>query len=199
MNIIEGKLNPNWITGFIEAEGCFYVSLGKPKSSKDSWRISASFQIMLHIKDKDLLLNIKSFFSEIGSVTYSKNVAIYRVQKLHDINNIIIPHFNKYLLITQKQSDFLLFKDIVYLIFNKQHLNKEGLVKILSLKASLNKGLSDSLITFFPDITKVERYKINATKHIDYNWLAGFVSGEGYFRINIYKSKTCKAGYAIRL
>lgn len=199
MKKIKDKLDPNWITGFIDAEGCFYVSLSRRKNSKDSWRVQACFQIMLHIKDKDLLLNIKSFFSEIGDVSYSKNVAIYRVQKLHDIINIIIPHFNKYLLITQKQSDFILFKDIVYLINNKAHMNKEGLIKILSLKASLNKGLSDSLIAFFPNIIKVERYKINIAKHIDYNWLAGFVSGEGYFRINIYKSKTCNANYAIKL
>jgi hypothetical protein len=124
---------------------------------------------MLHIKDKDLLLNIKSFFNEKGSITYSNNVAIFRIQKLKDIINIVIPHFNKYPLITQKQSDFLLFKDIVYLIFDKQHLNKEGLIKILSLKASLNRGLSKSLTTFFPNIIKVERYKINVTKDIDYN------------------------------
>ncbi len=49
---------------------------------------------MLYIKDKDLLLNIKSFFNEIGSVTYSNNVTMYRVQKLYDIINIIIPNFN---------------------------------------------------------------------------------------------------------
>jgi hypothetical protein len=84
-------------------------------------------------------------------------------------------------------------------MYNKEHLNNKGLVNILSLKASLNKGLSDSLITLFPDITKVERYKVNITKDINYSWLAGFFSGEGYFRINIYKSKTCKTGYAIRL
>ncbi len=74
---------------------------------------------------------------------------MYKVQKLYNIINIIILHFNKYFLIIQKQNDFLLFKDIIYLIFNKQHLNKEDLIKIISLKTSLNKGLLDLLITFF--------------------------------------------------
>jgi hypothetical protein len=123
----------------------------------------------LHIKDKDLLLNIKSFFNKIGAITYNKDVVIYRVQKLYDIINIIIPHFNKYSLITQKQSDFLIFKEIVYLMSNSQHLNKEGIIKILSLKASLNKGLSNLLITSFPDIIKVERPKFNLSMYINYN------------------------------
>jgi RNA binding exosome subunit len=51
------KLNPNWITDFVDAEGCFYVRVSKNKSYKRGWEIQVVFQIKLHIRDKDLLLN----------------------------------------------------------------------------------------------------------------------------------------------
>jgi hypothetical protein len=50
----------------------------------------------------------------------------------------IIPHFNSFPLVTQKQADYILFKEIVSRMANKEHLTNSGLIKILSLKASLN-------------------------------------------------------------
>jgi hypothetical protein len=93
----------------------------------------------LHIRDKNLLLRIKFFFNGIGNIHIIKNKsAIYKVQDINEIINTIIPHFDKYPLITEKQNDFKLFKSILEIIKKKEHLNITGLYKILSLKASLN-------------------------------------------------------------
>jgi LAGLIDADG endonuclease len=94
---------------------------------------------------------------------------IYQVRNLNEITKVIIPHFENYPLITQKQSDFLLFKEIIKLMDKNEHLNKDGLVKIINLKASLNKGLSDKLKINFPNTNKVERSKVNIPISIDYN------------------------------
>ncbi|KAG0632559.1 hypothetical protein HOY80DRAFT_897832, partial [Tuber brumale] len=51
---------------------------------------------------------------------------------------ILIPHFTKFPLIIQKQADFILFKMIVEMKNRKEDLTKEGLRKIVSIKASLN-------------------------------------------------------------
>lgn len=59
--------------------------------------------------------------------------------------------------ITQKKADFILFKKIINLINNKEHLTLEGLHKILALKRSLNLGLSEEIKTNFPNIRKIER------------------------------------------
>jgi hypothetical protein len=61
-------------------------------------------------------------------------------------------HFDCYPLITQKWSDYQLFKQEVFeLIKRKEHLTMEGLKKTLSIKAAtfLNHGLSDSLKAAF--------------------------------------------------
>ena len=55
------------------------------------------------------------------------------------------PHFDKYPLKTEKYSNYLLFKRIVEMILNKEHLNEKGLQEIVNLRASLNLGLSNVL------------------------------------------------------
>ena len=70
---------------------------------------------------------------------------------------VIIDHFDKYPLITKKRADYLLFKMGVDLIKNKEHLTIEGLRKIIAIRASMNKGLSDQLKERFSDIVPVPR------------------------------------------
>jgi LAGLIDADG endonuclease len=74
----------------------------------------------------------------------------------------------------------------------------EGLRKIVAIKASLNKGLSEELKAEFPNNIPVTRPEVNLNSIKDPNWLAGFTTGEGSFLISIFKSKTL-TGYAVRL
>jgi hypothetical protein len=75
-----------------------------------------------------LLNQIKAFFG-VGVITFEKDYAIFTVKSIKDLINVIIPHFDKYPLLTQKQADFELFKQIVCLIKKKEHLTTEGLKK----------------------------------------------------------------------
>lgn len=67
------------------------------------------------------------------------------------------------------------------LIQNKEHLTSEGLRQIIALKASLNLGLSEELKTVFPEVVAVARPKVPWTNFPGANWLAGFVTAEGFF------------------
>jgi len=42
-NMTNNKLDPNWVTGFIDGEGCFCTSLTKSKYRKIGWKIYPSF------------------------------------------------------------------------------------------------------------------------------------------------------------
>ncbi len=191
-------LDPYWTTGFIDAEGSFIISIIMDKKYKTGWRIIPSFEVQLHVKDKELIENLRSFFN-CGSI-YSKNsFARLTIRDLKAINDIIIPHFEKFPLITQKHADFLIWKMIIGIINNKEHRTKEGLLKIIHLKTSLNKGLTEELKKFFPDIVKLEKVNINLPNTINNNWFSGFFSGEGSFFINIRKSKVSKTGYYVQL
>lgn len=70
---------------------------------------------------------------------------------------MIIDHFNKYPLITQKRADFELFKQIVDLMNRQEHLTPDGLKKIVGLRAAINNGLSEKHKAAFPDVVPVQR------------------------------------------
>lgn len=117
----------------------------------------------------------------------------YKASSLEDLR-VIIAHFDRYKLLTQKRADFELFKRIVDLMDRKEHLTIEGLEKIVAIKASMNKGLSDTLTAAFPNIKPVPRPLVLPTEIKDSNWLTGFVSGEGCFSVVISKSSLNKIG-----
>jgi len=74
------------------------------------------------------------------------------------------PFFNKYTLLTQKWADFELFKRALEVINSKEHLTIEGLRKIVTLKASLNRGLPDELKQVFPNTTLIQRPLMEITQ-----------------------------------
>jgi hypothetical protein len=99
------NISPYWITGFSDAESTFTVKIAKDKSIFLGIRIIPVYVIELHIRDIEVLKKIKEFFN-VGSIIVrirnGKSTGIYSVQSLKDLTEIIIPHFNKYPLITQK-------------------------------------------------------------------------------------------------
>jgi hypothetical protein len=117
-----------------------------------------------------VLDQLKAFFG-VGSVKFSSRatgeVVSYKVRKFEDLCNIIIPHFENYSLITQKRADFLLFKKAVDMILSGEHLTKNGLAKIINIKASMNNGLSSTLKAQFPDFCPTDRPLVENAKISD--------------------------------
>ena len=118
---------------------------------------------------------------------------------MQDLINVVIPHFDKYPLITKKKADFILFKKAVDLIKCKEHLTMEGLKKLVAIKASMNLGLSDELKAAFPEIVPVKRPLVGDQKITDPYWLAGFISAEGCFSVIKKKSSNFRQGFQILL
>lgn len=210
-NLLEGKqckptlsensvLQPYWVTGFSDAESTFSVKIAKDPSRLLGIRIIPVFSIELHIKDIEVLKKIKGFFN-VGSVIVrirnGKSTGIYSVQSLQDLAQYIIPHFNKYPLLTQKKADFLLFSWVVNLMNNKEHLTVQGLHKILSIRASMNKGLTENLKSLFPEIVEVGRPIISNQIIESPWWLIGFVDGEGCFYLKITRNNQINLVFSI--
>lgn len=186
-----------WMTGFADAESCFKVVVFKSPSVKTGWGVRVEFSIELHSREIALLEIIQSFFGGVGSIkkNSTRDSVVYSITKIKDITAVIIPHFNMYPLVSQKRSDFLLFSSVVDLMNKKEHLTREGLLKILAIKASVNRGLSNDLKEAFgnDNIIPVERPKVEPSI-IDPYWLTGFVDGDGCFSVMISKSDRYKTG-----
>lgn len=95
------KLDPYYITGLTDAEGCFMVKITINDNCKTGYQISLVFQIALHKKDRILIEMIQLYFKGVGSIRYSKDVDIFSVSSKKELETII-DHFDKYPLITQK-------------------------------------------------------------------------------------------------
>lgn len=136
---VEGQqqqLNAYFITGFSDAEGCFYVKISKNKKCLTGWKVELVFIICLHKKDQALLEMIKSSLGGVGNIVkHGKDSIQFKVSSVKGLS-VIINHFYKYPLITQKRADYVLFKQAFNLISNKEYLTNEGLQKLVAIKAS---------------------------------------------------------------
>ena len=115
---LKPKLNPWFVTGIIDAEGTFCTTIYKNKAYKTGWVVRSFFEIGLNQRDSSLIYQLKDFFEGIGTISLDKkaNVLKYSTASLKDLSSVVIPHFKKYPLLSQKGADFLNFEQIVELI-----------------------------------------------------------------------------------
>lgn len=71
--ILVDVINPYHLTGFIDGEGCFSISLYKNSELAVGWQIIPIFKISLHVKDKALLELIQR---SLGVGTIYKHEAV---------------------------------------------------------------------------------------------------------------------------
>ena len=120
---LNNKLYPWFITGFSDAEGCFSFAIKPDAKSKLKWRTSPLFVIKLHIKDIAILELIKNTLM-VGKIRKNgQNSVQYIVESIKELQ-VIVDHFNKYPLVTEKASDssFLIFRQCFKIIKQREHL-----------------------------------------------------------------------------
>ena len=206
-----------YITGFIDAEGSFYIKVTKSYTIKTGYSIQLTFGLILHNRDIYLLNTIQDHFDGVGNIWEGiSNRVQYQISNIKDMK-FLIDHLDKYPLLTQKWADFQLFKQAWNLIVKKEHLTVEGLRKILSIKAVMNgNGLSEKLSKEFPNLNLIprpsrdkylfsisetlwDRFNLVNSKIYNPSWLTGFIEGEACFFVNIRKSSKYKTGYQVTL
>ena len=193
------NLNPHWVTGFVDAEGCFMITIRKQLGSR-GWGVTAAFSLNLHAKDSPLLKKIQSFF-RVGKIHIGKKAASFTVRRIDDITNVIIPHFKQYPLQSAKSIDFQLWSQCVEMIANKEHLSLSGLNKIVGIKSALNLGLSEDLKQNFKDANLMVRpaFRVNSNPLNPY-WISGFSEGDSSFFVSISaKTNQVRMFYNINL
>lgn len=114
MNII---LNPNWIVGFVDAEGYFGASNNE----------TFYFVIYQNQQSINVLYHIKKFF-KCGSVFKAgQNMKKYEVSSKNHLKNIIIPFFQKWPLKTSKKKCFEIFVKKVNPTLRLKHVENSDL------------------------------------------------------------------------
>jgi hypothetical protein len=130
------NFSDNWFRGFIDAEGCFFVSLVKDYPRPQ-------LIIVLESKEKQMLVQLQKFL-KCGTLRKRKDgYEILQIVSSKDYERYIFPKLQTksgaVLLQTVKRISYQKFRKIVRLICEKKHQTIEGLEKIKKLKKSLNK------------------------------------------------------------
>lgn len=132
------RINPNWFAGFTSGDGSFSVEILKSCSHKIGYQVVLKFLITQHSRDLELLKCFISFL-EGGFIKERTAICEFILVKLSLIIEKLIPLFQKYPILGNKNKDFRDFCKIAELMKNNAHKTEEGLYKIREIKAGMNR------------------------------------------------------------
>ena len=131
------KLTAQWIVGFVEGKGCFYIGLKKKKDLIQKYQVLPEFYVLQHKRDIKLLYALKDFFG-CGILRNNKgrnsDMLTYSVRAQKDLLETIIPFFEKHELKSVKAINFKKFRKVLLMIEKSDHLTVEGIEKIQEIK-----------------------------------------------------------------
>lgn len=176
-------LHPLNVTGYFDGEGCFNISVYLNPKMKTGFSVTFSAEFKQHSNSENLLYSLRSFFDNKGTISYSnktKTVLRYKISNINDIVNIIIPHFDKYPLITSKQLNYLDFKKVILIIYSKKHLTEEGMNEIKKIIKNMNTNRS-----FKEKWEFCYNQSLNKDIILSSEWISSFSDSEGNFNFHI--------------
>lgn len=129
----------NYISGYVDGEGCFSVSFSKREKLRIGWEVKPSFCVGQNY-DRREVLDLMMLYFGCGHIRrdWGDRTLKYEVRKSDDLLKKIIPHFEKFPIKSAKQKDFLLFAKICREMNSLKHHNMRGLRAILKRAYKMN-------------------------------------------------------------
>lgn len=134
------KLHPQYVVGFVDGEGSFSVSIYRDEAMRNKIFVRPEFEIEVRADDREILKRIqktlgcgkiyKCNYERYGWYPHVK----YKVSRLDEISEVLIPFLEKYPLQAKKAKIFYYFKQIIRKRMNGKHLTKEGVEEIIKLR-----------------------------------------------------------------
>ena len=172
----ESSINSNfleWFIGLCEAESNFLIRTRK-NENKEVSGFEFVFRITLHRDDKKVLEYIKNTLG-CGRLNTERDVIIFSISQLKDIETVLIPLFDKFTLNTTKYLDYLYFKKAFFMFRDRKSsglTSQELNLNILNLKEGMNSKRTNFVLP--------EDHNIVITG----NYLVGLLEGDGSFYLN---------------
>ena len=134
------NLEAQWIVGFVDGEGCFYVGINKHSDMKAGYQVLPEFTVVQHKQDVQVLHALKAYFGcGVVRSNHGDRMA-YRVRSQKHLLERIIPFFEKHQLKTKKGLDFRKFRKILLMMEAEEHLKVEGIEKIRKITSEMNRS-----------------------------------------------------------
>ncbi len=136
------QLDPSWIVGFVDGEGCFSVSIHRNRRyarRTRGWQLTPVFAVYQHEKERRLLERMRDHFG-CGKLYHkgpNSSVVTYSVARITDLELRIIPFFEKHRLLV-KDDDFIRFAEIVRSMRRKEHFHPDRFETLVRLAYAMN-------------------------------------------------------------
>lgn len=119
------QLNAQWIVGFVDGEGCFNLDVHRKRDMRWGLQMQPEFTVVQNEVDIQVLHALKEYF-QCGSVSVNRKDQHgtryhFRVKSVKDLQEKIIPFFEKQPLKTKKNVEFRTFRTIVRLMNQGHH------------------------------------------------------------------------------
>jgi hypothetical protein len=135
------RLDPWFVTGLAEGEGCFCVSFAIRPRLRVGLEARPSFSLSLNERDRRLLEELQAFF-DCGWIRESRSDRTfkYEVRSAGELLDRVVPHFEAYPLRGVKRRSFSGFARVCEMIGQGDHLRPEGMAEIVRTAYEMNLG-----------------------------------------------------------
>ena len=134
-------LDPRWVVGFVDGEGCFSVSIHRNPGAKSTggWQVHPVFHVYQHESHRVVLEALVPMFGcgRLRPKGPNSSVWMYAVDSLRDLERHIVPFFEEHQPVV-KEVDFRNFASIVSAMRRKEHLETAGFERIVRLAFAMN-------------------------------------------------------------
>jgi hypothetical protein len=129
----------SYISGYVDGEGCFTVSISPRPTLKVGWEVRPSLSVSQNSDRAEVLLLIQQYFG-CGRLRpdRSDRTLKWETRRLASLVDAVVPHFREYPLLSGKQRDFELFADVCERMARGSHLTVPGLREIVGLASRMN-------------------------------------------------------------
>lgn len=129
----------SYISGFVDGEGCFCVSFQPSERHRLGWEVRPSFSVSQNADRAQLLYVIMERWG-CGSIRpdRSDSTLKYEVRNINELANVVLPHFERYPLMSSKQNDLERFGLVCAAIAAGEHKRQDGFEGIVKAAMSMN-------------------------------------------------------------
>ena len=140
---MSGEISNDYLAGFADGEGCFYVGIVPAKTARFGWQVITEFRVSQNPQGLKIL---ETFRERLQCGTIKRNhrlslidrTSVFVVRDQQDLLTRVVPFFERYPIQSDKRSQFEKFKTVLLLIQQRKHLKRDGFAEIVQIASEMN-------------------------------------------------------------
>ena len=137
------EISNDYLAGFADGEGCFYVGVVPARTARFGWQIITEFRVSQNPRGGNILETFRERL-ECGTIkpnhrfSLIDKTVVFVVRDQNDLIAKVIPFFERHPIQSGKRAEFEKFKSVLLLIQEGKHLTREGFASIVDMASEMN-------------------------------------------------------------